>query len=272
MRRPNVPSDDPLLSAKAAGLRYVTDQSPGMTRKRVGKKFRYVGNDGKSIRDGNILKRIRALAIPPAWRDVWICPSPDGHLQATGRDVKGRKQHRYHPRWREIRDETKYDRLTAFAHALPGIRRKIQRDLAKPGLSREKILATVVKLLETTLIRVGNEEYARQNESFGLTTMRDRHAKVSGSTIRFQFKGKSGIQHAVDLSDPRLAKIVKQSQELPGYELFQYIDQNGERRSRILRCQCLSPANHRAGVYGKGFSYLGRDRAGGEGSPGIQNL
>jgi DNA topoisomerase I len=231
MQPTHVPSDDPVISAGSAGLKYVTDHSPGMTRKRVGSTFRYVGNDGKVIRDKNVLERIRTLAIPPAWRDVWICSSADGHLQATGRDAKGRKQHRYHPRWRETRDETKYDRLTAFAHALPRIRRKIKRDFSKPGLSKEKILATVVRLLETTLIRVGNEEYARQNDSFGLTTMRDRHVKVTGSTMKFQFKGKGGIQHAVDLSDPRLAKIVKQSQDLPGYELFQYIDGNGERHT-----------------------------------------
>jgi DNA topoisomerase-1 len=162
---------------------------------------------------------------------VWISQNPDGHLQATGRDAKGRKQYRYHPRWRGIRDEAKYEHLTAFAQALPRIRRKVNRDLSQRGLLRTKILATIVQLLETSLIRVGNEAYARENESFGLTTMRDRHVRVKGPTLKFQFKGKSGISHAVDLTDPRLAKIVKQSQELPGYELFQYIDANGEKQS-----------------------------------------
>jgi DNA topoisomerase-1 len=228
---PDILPDDPRVSAYTAGLRYVTDQTPGIIRKRAGKGFYYIGNDGKHIRDPKILTRIRGLAIPPAWQDVWICSNPDGHLQATGRDAKGRKQHRYHQQWREIRDATKYERLTAFVQALPRIRRTIKRDLSKRVLSREKILATVVRLLETTLIRVGNEEYARHNNSFGLTTMRDRHVKVNGATITFQFQGKSGIQHAVDLTDPRLAKIVKQSQELPGYELFQYTDENGKPQS-----------------------------------------
>lgn len=223
--------DDPLDSAKAAGLRYVSDQAPGIVRKRAGTGFRYVGKDGKPIRDKKALARIRALAIPPAWRDVWICPDPNGHLQATGRDAKGRKQHRYHPRWREVRDATKYERLTAFAQALPRIRRTVARHLSRRNFGREKILATVIRLLETTCIRVGNEEYARQNRSFGLTTMRDRHVKIAGSTIRFRFKGKGGVQHAVDLSDPRLAKIVKHSQDLPGYELFQYLDETGQPQS-----------------------------------------
>jgi DNA topoisomerase-1 len=231
VKPPHIPPEDPRFSATAAGLRYVTDQIPGITRKRAGKGFHYFGKSGKPIRDSKVLGRIVALAIPPAWRNVWICPNPDGHLQATGRDAKGRKQHRYHPRWREIRDETKYERLTAFVHALPQIRRKITRDLSKPELSREKILATVVRLLEVTLIRVGNEEYARRNQSFGLTTMRDRHVMVTGSTIKFQFKGKSGVQHAVDFTDPRLAKIIKQSQEIPGYELFQYLDERGKPQS-----------------------------------------
>lgn len=231
MKPPHIPPEDPRHSATAAGLRYVTDQIPGITRKRAGKGFHYFGKSGQPIRDSKVLGRIKALAIPPAWRNVWICPNPDGHLQATGRDAKGRKQHRYHPRWREIRDATKYERLTAFVHALPRIRRKITRDLSKPELSRGKILATVVRLLEVTLIRVGNEEYARRNQSFGLTTLRDRHVKVTGSTVKFQFKGKSGVQHAVDFTDPRLAKIIKQSQEIPGYELFQYLDERGKPQS-----------------------------------------
>ena len=231
MKPPHIPPEDPRHSATAAGLRYVTDQIPGITRKRAGKGFHYFGKSGQPIRDSKVLGRIKALAIPPAWRNVWICPNPYGHLQATGRDAKGRKQHRYHPRWREIRDATKYERLTAFVHALPRIRRKITRDLSKPELSRGKILATVVRLLEVTLIRVGNEEYARRNQSFGLTTLRDRHVKVTGSTVKFQFKGKSGVQHAVDFTDPRLAKIIKQSQEIPGYELFQYLDERGKPQS-----------------------------------------
>ncbi len=230
--KPSDPTlDDPITSANAAGLRYVADECPGIMRKRVGKGFHYVAPDGKAIRDSNVLGRIKALAIPPAWQDVWICQNPDGHLQATGRDAKGRKQYRYHPRWRGIRDEAKYEHLTAFAQTLPRIRRRVNRDLSQRGVPRTKILATIVRLLETSLIRVGNEAYARDNESFGLTTMRDRHVNVKGSTIKFQFKGKSGISHAVELSDPRLAKIVKQSQELPGYELFQYIDANGAKQA-----------------------------------------
>ncbi len=225
------PVIDPVKSAKAAGLRYVADTGPGITRKRTGYGMQYIGRDGKAVRDPEVLRRIKALAIPPAWRNVWICVEANGHIQATGRDDKGRKQYRYHTRWREVRDETKYDRMITFAKVLPKIRARTDEDLALPGLPRRKILATVVRLLETTLIRVGNEEYARQNESFGLTTMRDRHVDVNGSTVTFEFRGKSGIQHAVDVTDRRLAKIVKQSQDLPGYELFQYLDENGERRS-----------------------------------------
>ena len=191
----------------------------------------YVDTDGQLIRDAEVLARIKSLAIPPAWRDVWICPIAHGHVQATGLDAKGRKQYRYHPRWREVRDETKYDRMLIFAKVLPKIRQRVERDLAQPGLPREKILATVMRLLETTLIRVGNEEYARENNSFGLTTMRDRHVNVSGATLKFAFRGKSGVTHAIDLTDRRLAKIVKKSQDLPGYELFQYIDENGTSRS-----------------------------------------
>jgi DNA topoisomerase-1 len=177
------------------------------------------------------LTRIRSLAVPPAWRDVWICPDPDGHVQATGRDAKGRKQYRYHPRWREVRDGNKYERMIAFGRALPQIRERVEKDLALPGLSREKILATVVRLLEVTLIRVGNEEYAKHNDSYGLATMRDRHVRVNGSALRFQFRGKSGILHAVDLEDRRLARIVRQSRDLPGYELFQYVGDDGQRHS-----------------------------------------
>lgn len=222
---------DPVESAKAVGLRYVTDAGPGMRRRRAGKGFAYIGADGKAVRDREALTRIRALAIPPAWTDVWICPSANGHLQATGRDARGRKQYRYHARWREVRDETKYGRMIAFAEALPRIRRRVERDLERPGLEREKVLATVVRLLETTLIRVGNEEYARANDSFGLTTLRNRHVEVNGSTLRFEFYGKSGRRHRITLDDPRLARIVKRCRDIPGYELFQYLDDDGERRS-----------------------------------------
>jgi len=224
-------SPDPVESAKAASLRYVTDSTPGIRRVRRGTGFLYIGADGKVIRDTEQLRRFKSLVIPPAWSDVWICPSANGHLQATGRDAKGRKQHRYHPRWREVRDETKYGRMLAFAKALPAMRKRVEHDLALPGLPREKILATVVRLLETSLIRVGNEEYARQNHSFGLATLRNRHVNVSGSTIRFEFRGKSGVEHTLDINDKRLAKIIKRCQDLPGYELFQYIDDQGERRA-----------------------------------------
>ena len=219
------------LAAKAAGLWYVDDRRPGISRSRRGSGWSYATPDGKPLRDGETLTRIRSLAIPPAWRDVWICPDPDGHLQATGRDARGRKQYRYDSRWREVRDGNKYERLIAFGRALPLIRKHVEKDLARPGLPREKILATVVRLLEVTLIRVGNEEYAQHNHSFGLATMRDHHVRVNGSALRFQFRGKSGIVHAVDLDDRRLARIVRQSRDLPGYELFQYLDEAGERHT-----------------------------------------
>lgn len=217
----------PPESAKEAGLRYVSDAQPGIRRKRRGKGFTYVDANGETVRDPKTLERIRSLVIPPAWTQVWICASPNGHLQATGRDAKGRKQSRYHPRWRAVRDETKYERMLSFGAALPGIREQVQQDLAVPGLPRRKIMATIVRLMETTLIRVGNEEYARTNHSYGLTTMHGRHAKVQGSTITFKFKGKSGKSHTIDVSDRRLAKIIQRCQDIPGYELFQYIDEEG---------------------------------------------
>ncbi len=192
--------------------------------------FCYLGVDGTPVRDAGVLARIRKLAIPPAWQDVWICPREDGHLQATGRDARGRKQYRYHARWREVRDETKYGRMAAFAAALPRIRRRVRQGLALPGLPREKVLATVVRLLETTRMRVGNEEYARENDSFGLTTLRTRQVRVRGSTMQFRFRGKSGVWHDFALSDRRLAGIVKRMRDLPGYELFQYLDGDGETR------------------------------------------
>jgi DNA topoisomerase-1 len=220
----------PPESASAAGLRYVCDErTPGIRRIGSKHRVRYVDAHGRTIGDRTILQRIKSLAIPPAWIDVWICTDPRGHLQATGRDARGRKQYRYHPRWRQVRDEVKYSRLLTFARALPRIRQRTSADLRKSGLPRAKVLATVVRLLEKTLIRVGNEEYAKQNGSVGLTTMRDHHAKVNGSKLRFEFRGKSGIQHAIDLSDARLARIVKACRDLPGYGLFQYVDDDGTR-------------------------------------------
>lgn len=217
-------------SAKAAGLRYVSDAAEGIRRRKAASGFRYVRPDGSAVREREVLQRIRALAVPPAWRDVWICARDDGHLQATGRDARGRKQYRYHTRWRETRDESKYGRLPAFAKALPAIRRRVHQDLALPGLPREKVLATVVRLLETTLIRVGNDEYARQNDSFGLTTLRERQVRVRGGTLQFRFRGKSGVRHDIELTDPRLARIVRRMQDLPGEELVQYVDDAGQTR------------------------------------------
>jgi len=215
-------------STTAPGLRHSTDRRPGITRRRSGRGFSYRDADGNVVRDRETLARIRSLAIPPAWTDVWICPYPNGHLQATGRDAKGRKQYRYHPRFRRGRDAAKFERLVAFANALPAIRSRVDEDLARPGLPKEKVLAAVVRLLELTLIRVGNEEYARLNRSFGLTTLRDRHADVAGSSIRFRFRGKSGRQHEVGLRDRRLAAIVRKCRDLPGQELFQYVGRDGE--------------------------------------------
>ncbi len=222
---------DPVESAQAAGLRYVSDTQPGIRRKRAGKGFVYVGTDGKTIRDAKELSRIRSLAIPPAYTDVWICPSPNGHIQATGRDARARKQYRYHPKWREVRDETKFGRMLGFSQALPKIRARLERDLSLPGLPREKVLATVVRLLECTCIRVGNDEYAKSNRSYGLTTLQDRHVEISGSNLRFEFRGKSGKTHKVDLNDRRLARIVERCQDLPGEDLFQYLDDDEVRQT-----------------------------------------
>lgn len=219
---------DPVQSAKAAGLRYVNDTIPGIRRQKAGESFRYLAPNGNPVADPDELRRIRSLAIPPAWTDVWICPVPNGHLQATGHDVRGRKQYRYHPNWRSVRDETKYNRMIDFGRVLPRIRERVEADLRRPGLPKEKVLATVVRLLEVSLIRVGNEEYARDNKSFGLTTLRDQHVEVAGSKVHFQFRGKSGKQHAVLVDDPRLARIVKRCQDIPGQELFQYVDDDGE--------------------------------------------
>ena len=226
-RRRRAAAVDPSESAEEAGLRYVSDSTPGIRRRRAGKGFTYQDPGGRRITDRATLARIRSLAIPPAYADVWISPRPNGHIQATGRDARGRKQYRYHPRWREVRDETKFGRMLAFSEALPRIRKQVEQDLSRPGLPREKVLAAVLLLLELTGIRVGNDEYARTNQSFGLTTLRDDHVEVSGSTMRFEFRGKSGKVHRVSLNDRRLARIVARCQSLPGEELFQYVDDEG---------------------------------------------
>ena len=222
---------DPVQSAREAHLRYVTDESPGITRIKNGKSFSYKDANGKKVTDKETIERIRHLAIPPAYIHVWICPYSNGHLQATGKDSRGRKQYRYHGRWRKIRDETKYDTMIAFGKALPKIRRRVHKDVKLPGLPKEKILATIVELMEKTLIRVGNEEYARENKSYGLTTMQNKHVEIHGSQIHFEFKGKSNVQHDIGLNDTRLARIIKNCQDLPGHELFQYVDENGERHA-----------------------------------------
>ncbi|HVV17452.1 MAG TPA: DNA topoisomerase IB [Polyangia bacterium] len=230
-------SADPVAAARAAGLRHVDDARPGIRRQATGKKVRqgkrfvprfvYLDAQGQPLRDPETEERIRKLVIPPAWTDVWICPDPHGHLQATGRDARGRKQYRYHPRWREERDGTKYSRMIAFGQALPNLRRRIAADLRLPGLPRRKVLATVARLLETTFMRVGNEEYARSNKSFGLTTLKDRHVDIRPSEVRFHFRGKSGVMHDVAVHDRAVARIVRRCRDLPGQELFQYLDQDG---------------------------------------------
>lgn len=220
---------EPIATAKAAGLRYISDTMPGIRRVKRGAHFAFVAPSGKPIKDEAEIKRIRTLAIPPAYTDVWISPDPKGHLQATGRDARGRKQYRYHRLWREARDENKFERTAAFASALPAIRAQIAHDMALPGLPRDKVLATLVDLLEITLIRVGNDEYAKENDSYGLTTMKNEHVRVQGETLRFHFRGKSGVEHAVAVRDKRLAKIVKSVRELPGQELFQYVAEDNSR-------------------------------------------
>ena len=230
---------DPVASARAAGLRHVDDTRPGICRQATGKKLRqgkrfvphfvYLDPQGRRLHDADAEERIRKLVIPPAWTDVWICPDPNGHIQATGRDARGRKQYRYHPRWREERDGTKYSRMIAFGQALPQLRRRIAADLRLPGLPRRKVLATVVRLLETTFMRVGNEEYARSNKSFGLTTLKDRHVDIRPSEVRFHFRGKSGVMHDVAVHDRAVARIVRKCRDLPGQELFQYLDEDRKR-------------------------------------------
>lgn len=222
---------DPPVSAQSSGLNYVSDDAPGYRRVRRGKSFHYVKPDGKPLKDEAELHRIRSLVLPPAWKSVWICTDPTGHLQATGIDARGRKQYRYHPLWRQVRDQAKYSRILTFGKALPRIRERVESDLRQPGLGRTKVLATVVRLLETTLIRVGNQEYARSNKSFGLTTMHDRHVQVDGCKLNFNFRGKSGKFHSVDMENCELADAVKKCREVPGQELFQYVDGAGRRRT-----------------------------------------
>jgi DNA topoisomerase-1 len=216
---------------RAAGLTYSSEIEPGLRRRRAGPRFRYVGPNGRPLTDRRALDRVRALAIPPAWTDVWICPDADGHLQATGRDQRGRKQYRYHTRWREVRDEAKFGRMAAFGRALPAIRKRVTQELAEPRLGKEKVIALVVRLLETTLIRVGNEEYVATNGSYGLTTLRNRHVRVAGTRIVFAFRAKSGKDQRVDLADRRIARLVRACRDLPGQRLFQYIDEDGEPRA-----------------------------------------
>ena len=224
-RRPLTPAE---RDAVEAGLRYVSDTAPGIRRMRCGRGFRYLDPDGGCVRDADTLARIRALAIPPAYREVWICTSARGHLQATGRDARGRKQYRYHPDWRPLRDANKFDRIVAFGRALPKLRRRVRADLALPGLPREKVLAGVVAIMASTLIRVGNDCYARENGSFGLTTLRTRHARFLGRELRLQFNGKGGRAHEAGIQDPRLLRLVRAMHDLPGQRLFQYRDQDGE--------------------------------------------
>ena len=229
--QPRAAGDDDLKqAARSAGLVYVSDEDPGIRREPGSSGFGYFDADGSPVRDERALERIRSLAIPPAWTEVWICPSPNGHLQATGRDARGRKQYRYHPRFRELREENKYGHMLEFAQALPQLRAALAQHMALRGLPREKVLAAVVHLLESTLIRVGNDDYVRQNRSFGLTTLRNRHVEVEGSQLRFQFKGKSGKSWRLQLHDRRVAKVVRACQDLPGQRLFQYVDEDGELR------------------------------------------
>jgi DNA topoisomerase-1 len=216
-----------MAATAVPGLRYVSDTEPGIARRRAGRGFAYTRPDGRRVRDRAELDRLRRLAIPPAWTDVWICASANGHLLATGRDARGRKQYRYHPRWRAVRDEAKFDKTVAFGEALPALRRRVRKDMMRDGLPKEKVVATVVALLDRCFARVGNEEYAKTNGSFGLTTLRDRHARFKGSTLRLRFRGKGGRTHEVEVEDPRIVHIVRRCQAIPGQELFQYLDPEG---------------------------------------------
>jgi len=223
--------DTALPDVLPSDLHYVDDTQPGITRKKLRDKFCYYDPAGQRITDQDEINRINALAVPPAYTDVWICADPCGHLQATGRDARGRKQYRYHPRWREVRDADKYSRLRDFGLALPKLRQRLETLLAAPGFSRDKVMATVITLLDATLIRVGNSQYARDNRSYGLTTLRNRHVEVNGTAIQFQFRGKSGVEHQITVKDRRLARIIKRCLEIPGQNLFQYLDENGERHT-----------------------------------------
>ena len=267
-------SSELAISARNAGLHYVTDRRPGIARAHSRRgAFDYFDPHGRRIRETTSLERIKRLAIPPAWRDVWICPDGSGHLQATGRDARGRKQYRYHSGWRRIRDETKYDRVIGFGRALQKVRRRVARDLTRRGLPREKVLATIVRLLETTLIRVGNDEYARDNKSYGLTTLQDRHTEIRSGKVTFKFRGKSGKQHVFDIRNRKLANIVKRCRDLPGYELFQYIDESGSSRGHHLqRCKCLPARNLGRGFYRKGLSHLGGNGVGSKGVAGVREI
>jgi DNA topoisomerase-1 len=218
-------------SATSAGLRYVTDGVRGISRKRSGTGWAYYQPDGARITDRSLRKRLNSLAIPPAWTDVWICPDADGHIQATARDARGRKQYRYHPSYREARDQSKFRRMLEFSEVLPALRERVEHDLRAPDLSRRQLLATVVRLLDRTLIRVGNDEYARHNRSYGLTTLRRRHVTIEGDVLRFSFRGKSGVEHTVSLHDPKLARIVQRCRDLPGQEMFQYVDARKKRQA-----------------------------------------
>ena len=222
---------DPKEAAEHAGLVHVSDERPGIRRRRAGKGFRYANADGMRVDDPAALKRIKSLVIPPAWTEVWICSQPNGHIQATGRDARGRKQYRYHIRFREVRESTKFHRMLGFAESLPAIRKRVNDHLGLRGLPREKVLATVVRLLESTLIRVGNDEYAKENKSYGLTTLKNRHVEVAGSELRFNFKGKGGKNWRLGIRDRRVAKVIRACQDLPGQELFQYVDDGGETRN-----------------------------------------
>jgi DNA topoisomerase-1 len=218
---------EPVDTAHAAGLRYVSDRAKGIGRVRTAEGFRYEDRDGNPVTDESTLARIKSLAIPPAWEEVWICPHANGHLQATGRDARGRMQYRYHPKWREVRDEAKYERMINFGKALPELRDKVERDLTRPGLPREKVLAAVVRMLDLTGVRIGNEEYARENSSFGLTTLLTRHVRVEGTQIELRFRGKSKVYHRLKVRDRRMAGIIKRLRDLPGQELFHYLDEQG---------------------------------------------
>ena len=254
-------------SAASAGLRYVTDDQGGITRKRVGSGWAYFLPDGPRITDRRERKRINSLAIPPAWTQVWICPDPDGHIQATARDARGRKQYRYHPAYRDARDHSKFRHMLEFSEVLPLLRDRIEHDLRAPDHSRRQLLATVVRLLDRTLIRVGNDEYARENKSFGLTTLRRRHVRVNGESLSFTFRGKSGVEHSIMLEEPRLARIIQRCQDLPGHELFQYLDANAQAPGDFLGRRERVPARaHRARRHGQGFPHLGRHHARGGGA------